>query len=35
MAYDIAHAAWFDRDHGWNALPVMDFLNHHYRAAKN
>lgn len=26
-----SNAAWFDRTHGWEALPVFDFLGHRYR----
>lgn len=26
-----SNAAWFDRDHRWEALPVVDFMNHAYR----
>ena len=26
-----SNAAWFDRDHGWEALPVFDFMRHPYR----
>lgn len=26
-----SNAAWFDRDRNWEALPVIDFLDHRYR----
>jgi arabinogalactan endo-1,4-beta-galactosidase len=29
-----SNAAWFDRDDGWEALPVLDFLDHPYRPAR-